>query len=79
MTREEKITEICKQCNAMLGGPLANAIAHAISEGYKLGLEEKASRYDEALEKARKLCAYPTTKPFISDLQEIFPELNQGG
>ena len=32
-------------------------------------------KYKEALEKARQLCAYPTTKPFISDLQDIFPEL----
>lgn len=40
MKREERITEICKQCNDMLGESLANAIAHAISEGYKLGLEE---------------------------------------
>ena len=44
MKREERITEICKQCNAMLGEPLANAIAHAISEGYKLGLEEKRNQ-----------------------------------
>lgn len=40
MKQEERITEICKQCNAMLGESLANAIAHAISEGYKLGFEE---------------------------------------
>ena len=32
-------------------------------------------KYNEALEKARQLCAYPTTKPFISDLQDLFPEL----
>ena len=38
-------------------------------------IEEKAKAYDEALEKARLLCAYPTTKPFISDLQDLFPEL----
>jgi CRISPR/Cas system Type II protein with McrA/HNH and RuvC-like nuclease domain len=37
--------------------------------------EEKAKAYDEALEKARQLCAYPTSKPFISDLQDLFPEL----
>ena len=41
----------------------------------ELTIEEKAKRYDEALEKARQLCAYPTTKPFISDLQDLFPEL----
>lgn len=39
--------------------------------------EEKARAYDEALEKARKLCAYPTTKSFISDLQGLFPELKE--
>lgn len=33
-------------------------------------------KYKKALEKARQLCAYPTTKPFISDLQDLFPELN---
>ena len=32
-------------------------------------------KYNEALEKARQLCAYPTTKPFISDLQDLFQEL----
>lgn len=32
-------------------------------------------KYKEALERARQLCAYPTTKPFISDLQDLFPEL----
>ena len=32
-------------------------------------------KYNEALEKARQLCAYPTTTPFISDLQDLFPEL----
>lgn len=37
--------------------------------------EEKAKAYDEALKKARQLCAYPTTKSFISDLQDLFPEL----
>jgi len=41
----------------------------------ELSIEEKAQAYDEALEKARQLCAYPTTKPFISDLQDLFPEL----
>lgn len=34
-------------------------------------------KYKEALEKARQLCAYPTTNPFISDLQDIFPELKE--
>ena len=34
-------------------------------------------KYKEALEKARQLCAYPTTKPFISDLQDLFPELKE--
>ena len=38
---------------------------------------EKAKAYDEALEKARQLCDYPTTKPFISDLQNLFPELKE--
>ena len=38
-------------------------------------IKQKAKAYDEALEKARQLCAYPTTKPFISDLQDLFPEL----
>ena len=40
-----------------------------------LSIEQKAKAYDEALEKARQLCAYPTSKPFISDLQDLFPEL----
>jgi hypothetical protein len=39
-----------------------------------MGYEKK---YKEALEKARQLCAYPTTKPFISDLQDLFPELKE--
>ena len=43
----------------------------------KLSIEEKAKAYDEAIRKAHKLCAYPTTKPFISDLQDIFPELKE--
>lgn len=34
-------------------------------------------KYKETLEKARQLCAYPTTKPFISDLQNLFPELKE--
>jgi hypothetical protein len=40
-------------------------------------IEQKAKAYDEALEKARQLCGYPTTKPFISDLQDLFPELKE--
>lgn len=43
----------------------------------ELSIEERAQRYDEALEKARQLCVYPTTKPFISDLQDLFPELKE--
>ena len=43
----------------------------------ELSIEQKAKNYDKALEKARQLCAYPTTKPFISDLQDIFPELKE--
>jgi hypothetical protein len=43
----------------------------------ELTIEEKAQRYDEVLEKARQLRAYPTTKPFISDLQDFFPELKE--
>lgn len=39
--------------------------------------KEKARAYDEALKKARQLCDYPTTKPFISDLQDLFPELKE--
>ena len=34
-------------------------------------------KYKEALEKARRLRAYPTNKPFISDLQDLFPELKE--
>lgn len=34
-------------------------------------------KYKDALEKARQLCAYPTTKPFINDLQDLFPELKE--
>ena len=41
----------------------------------ELTIEEKAKAYDEAIEKARQLCAYPTSKPFISDLQYLFPAL----
>jgi hypothetical protein len=44
----------------------------------ELSIEEKAKRYNEALEKARQLyVAYPTTKSFISDLQDLFPELKE--
>ena len=43
----------------------------------ELSIEEKAKRYDKALEKARQLCTYPTSKPFISDLQDLFPELKE--
>lgn len=32
-------------------------------------------KYQKALEKARKLCEYPTTRPFVSDLKDLFPEL----
>ena len=45
------------------------------NENEVITIEQKAQRYDEALEKAHQLCAYPTTKPFISDLQDLFPEL----
>jgi len=38
-------------------------------------IEEKAQAYDEALARAKKLCEYPTTQPFVSTLEEIFPEL----
>lgn len=40
-----------------------------------LSVEQKAKRYDEALGKARQLCDYSTSKPFISDLQDLLPEL----
>lgn len=43
----------------------------------ELSVEQKAKRYDEALGKARQLCDYPTSKPFISDLQDLFPELKE--
>lgn len=39
--------------------------------------KKKAKAYEEDLEKARQLCGYPTTKPFISVLQDIFPELQE--
>ena len=41
----------------------------------KLSVEKKAKAYDEALEKARQLCEYPTLFP--SDLKDIFPELRE--
>ena len=44
MTKEEKIKEICEQSIGKLGGALSEAIANAISEGYKLGLEECAKQ-----------------------------------
>ena len=37
--------------------------------------EDKVKRYDEALERAKQNCAYPVNKPFVSTLEEIFPEL----
>ena len=40
-------------------------------------MENDEKKYKEALEKARQLCGYPTTMPFISDLQDIFPELKE--
>lgn len=40
-------------------------------------MENFEKKYKEALEKARQLCVYPTTKPFISDLQDLFPELKK--
>lgn len=40
-------------------------------------MENYEKKYKEALEKARQLCAYPTTKSFISDLQDLFPELKE--
>ena len=44
MKNEEKIKEICEQSLGMLGGALSDAIANAISEGYKLGWEECAKQ-----------------------------------
>ena len=40
-------------------------------------MENYEKKYKEALEKARQLCTYPTTKPFLSDLQDLFPELTE--
>ena len=34
-------------------------------------------KYKNALDKARQLCAYPINQSFISDLQDIFPELKE--
>ena len=34
-------------------------------------------KYKEALAKARQLCEYPTSKPFVSDLQDLFTELKE--
>lgn len=44
MTKEEKIREICQDSIGKLGGALSETIAHAISEGYKLGWEECAKQ-----------------------------------
>ena len=44
MTKEEKIKEICQDSIGKLGGALSEAIANAISEGYKLGWEECAKQ-----------------------------------
>lgn len=40
MKPEERIAETSRQCAAILNKPLVDAIAHAISEGYKLGKDE---------------------------------------
>lgn len=40
MENKEKVSEIISQCFDMIGKSLSDAIAHAISEGYKLGWEE---------------------------------------
>ena len=54
---------------------MVNQIKRIMKE---LSIEEKAKRYDEAIEKARQLyVAHPTTKSFISDLQDLFPELRE--
>ena len=44
MSKEEKIKEICQDSIGKLGGALSEAIANAISEGYKLGWEECAKQ-----------------------------------
>ena len=40
MTKEERIKQICEESIGKLGAPLSEAIANAITEGYKLGWEE---------------------------------------
>jgi hypothetical protein len=40
MENQEKVREIIQQCIDMIGKSLSNSIAHAITEGYKLGWEE---------------------------------------
>ena len=42
---KEKIEEICEQSISKLGGALSEAIANAISEGYKLGYEECLKKF----------------------------------
>ena len=44
MTKEDKIRKICQDSIDKLGGALSDAIANAISEGYKLGWEECAKQ-----------------------------------
>ena len=44
MNKEEKIKEICQDSIGKLGVALSEAIANAISEGYKLGWEECAKQ-----------------------------------
>ena len=44
MTKEDKIREICQDSIGKLGGALSEAIANAISDGYKLGWEECAKQ-----------------------------------
>lgn len=40
MENKEKVGEIINQCFDMMGKSLSDAIAHAVTEGYKLGWEE---------------------------------------
>lgn len=40
MKKEERVGEICKESMDILGKSLSEAVAHAVSEGYKLGFEE---------------------------------------
>lgn len=40
MENKEKVKEIIQQCFDMIGKSLSDAIAHAVSEGYKLCWEE---------------------------------------